>query len=288
MRIFAGSVRFSKHRAKNERILDDHFCNLNGYQGSNPPVLANAMFNPLCRVCAALLPFWFNAVLANDLPADPERIYQESCSVCHGDDGRGAVWGHASLSTPPRDFSTAASRRELSRARMIASVTYGRPGTPMPGFGTQLSVDEITDVVDFIRRSFMRFEAQAAEKAERLAAMPHEQAGRSEIVPAIHDTGDVEHGRALYTKNCVDCHGIDGDGNGPRAHFIFPKPRNFLDDEVRRTLSRHRLFSGIKFGITGREMPAWGKVLSDEEIADVTAFVYQRFILTDASTEPNY
>jgi cytochrome c5 len=59
---------------------------------------------------------------------DAERLYQESCSVCHGDDGRGAVWGQASLSVPPRNFRTAESREELTRERMIASVTAGRPG----------------------------------------------------------------------------------------------------------------------------------------------------------------
>ena len=86
---------------------------------------------------------------------DAPTIYAESCSVCHGDDGRGAVWGQASLATPPRNFRTAESKRELTRERMIASATYGRPGTPMPGFGTQLSVPEITAVVDYIRDNFM-------------------------------------------------------------------------------------------------------------------------------------
>ena len=94
------------------------------------------------------------AVLADDT-IDVATIYTESCSVCHGDDGRGAVWGQASLATPPRNFRTEESRQELTRERMIASVTAGRPGTPMPVFVTQLSIEEIMAVVDYVRSEFM-------------------------------------------------------------------------------------------------------------------------------------
>jgi hypothetical protein len=77
---------------------------------------------------ALVLPAAPFGVADADAAIDAERIYQESCSVCHGDDGRGAVWGQASLSVPPRNFRTAESREELTRERMIASVTAGRPG----------------------------------------------------------------------------------------------------------------------------------------------------------------
>ena len=91
------------------------------------------MLNPVLLVSTLLLTISFNVIANADEKIDAARIYAESCSVCHGDDGRGAVWGQASLATPPRDFRTAESRRELTRERMIASATYGRPNTPMPG-----------------------------------------------------------------------------------------------------------------------------------------------------------
>jgi len=31
--------------------------------------------------------------------------------------------------------------------------------------------------------------------------------------------------------------------------------------------------------VIGREMPAWEKVMSDQQIADITEYVYQRFII---------
>jgi mono/diheme cytochrome c family protein len=219
---------------------------------------------------------------------DAERIYQESCSVCHGDDGRGAVWGQASLSVPPRNFRTAESREELTRERMIASVTAGRPGTPMPGFGTQLSIPEITAVVDWVRTAFMTPEEPqpASPHGSRLPGNteygPIGQPQPRQALPGDY-AGNPGQGALLYAQNCVACHGANGGGDGPRAYFIFPKPRNFNDEATREYLSRQNLYNGIKFGVVGKEMPAWGKVLSDSQVADLTEYVYRQFIAPESA-----
>jgi len=220
--------------------------------------------------------------------ADAARIYAESCSVCHGDDGSGAIWGQASLATPPRNFRSEASRKELDRNRMIASVTYGRPGTPMPGFGTQLMPAEVTAVVDYIRANFMQANAgEPAAPISNVRDIPYSHTPP----PAPHDRplpdgleGGVDRGRAYYMENCVPCHGASGAGDGPRAYFIFPKPRNFLDPTTRSYLNRPNVYKGIKFGVVGKEMPAWGKVMDDQQIADIAEYVYTSFIEADDST----
>ena len=236
-----------------------------------------------CLFVAAPLIFnvFAGSLLAEDR-IDAATIYAESCSVCHGDDGRGAVWGQASLAVPPRNFRTEASRLELSRERMIASVAAGRPGTPMPGFSTQLNIEEISAVVDYIRGNFMFPEQQNPPKQ---ALLP----GNTEYGPIGPGTtqepqpesysGDVGNGALLYAENCVACHGANGQGDGPRAYFIFPKPRNFHDPSTRQYLTRRNLYNGIKFGVVGKEMPAWGKVWSDEQIADVAEYVHRQFIV---------
>ena len=197
------------------------------------------------------------------------RIYQESCSVCHGDDGKGAQWGQDSLSAKPRDFTTAASQAELTRNRMIVSVTNGRPGTPMPGFASQLTPRQIEGIVDYVRARFMR---DAGATQANTSGSYHDE-------PLPNDLrGRPERGGALYYANCAECHGAAGDGNGPRAYFIFPKPRNFLDPATQQILNRPRLYNGIADGVIGKEMPAWSKVFSDQDIADVAEFVYREFI----------
>ena len=34
-------------------------------------------------------------------------------------------------------------------------------------------------------------------------------------------------GREVYDRWCAACHGVDGDGNGPGAGYMLPRPRDF-------------------------------------------------------------
>jgi mono/diheme cytochrome c family protein len=90
--------------------------------------------------------------------------------------------------------------------------------------------------------------------------------------------GDPDKGRAFFMGNCFTCHGVKGDGNGPRAYFITPPPRDFLLETSRQRLNRPVLFEAITNGRLGTNMPAWGKVLNNQEIADVAEFVFENFI----------
>jgi mono/diheme cytochrome c family protein len=207
------------------------------------------------------------STVAPPVSEESAQIYRESCSVCHGDDGKGARWGQESLSVKPRDFTSAASQAELTRDRMIVAVSNGRPGTPMPGFASQLSPRQIEGIVDYVRARFMS-DATTADAG-----------GSYHDRPFPNDlSGRFERGGALYYANCAECHGAAGDGNGRRAYFIYPKPRNFLDPATQQIFNRPRLYSGIADGVIGREMPAWSKVFSDQDIADVAEFVYREFI----------
>jgi mono/diheme cytochrome c family protein len=90
--------------------------------------------------------------------------------------------------------------------------------------------------------------------------------------------GDFARGATFFVRNCAPCHGASGNGDGPRAYFITPPPRNFLLDASRKRLNRPVIFEAVTNGRLGTNMPAWGKVLNNQEIADVTEFVFQNFI----------
>jgi len=98
--------------------------------------------------------------------------------------------------------------------------------------------------------------------------------------------GDVAAGRTFYMANCFTCHGVRGDGHGPRSSFITPRPRNFLGERARNTLNRPALFRAISLGLPGTVMPAWSKVLDNQQIADVTEFVFQTFIQREKAASP--
>lgn len=214
-------------------------------------------------------------------------LYAQNCSVCHGDRGQGSTLPVGGP-VPPRDLASPQSRVELSRERMISSVTNGRPGTAMAAFSNRLSGQDIEAVVDYVRTALMipasesisgtrahgGRQADATPKA-KLAAGP--TADMNLVMPEGL-TGDPAKGRKMYITTCITCHGAKGDGKGPRAYFINPKPRNFVDPASRSSLNRPLIYAATSMGKLGTEMPAWSKVLNKQEIADVSEYVFRTFI----------
>jgi cytochrome c oxidase cbb3-type subunit 2 len=85
------------------------------------------------------------------------------------------------------------------------------------------------------------------------------------------------HGRSVYERRCIGCHGAQGDGNGPMATFLDPRPRDFrlgafkfrttpsgslpTDGDLYRTLTR-----GVRF----TAMPTWHELPEKDRIAVVS------------------
>lgn len=227
---------------------------------------------------------------------DARQLYQKLCSVCHGDKGDGDSRAAGSFNPRPRNFTLAESAKELSRERMIQSVTKGRPGTAMVGHAKKLSAQQIESIVDYIRVTFMGLPLDASSQtlpnnmpmlAPNTPLIPSKLNGavNSSVIAVNMDLplpqklkGNIESGRTFFMKNCFTCHGIKGDGNGPRAYFIAPRPRNFTSVESRQAYNRPRLFEAISNGKRGTVMPAWSRVLDEQQIANVAEFVFQAYI----------
>ncbi len=101
---------------------------------------------------------------------------------------------------------------------------------------------------------------------------------------------DVLRGENMYQRNCIGCHGPVGDGNGPSAVFMNPKPLNFTI--LRRHLQQEKFIGGILYyqimnGITGTSMPYFKKELESEKIWDLSNYIAQQFIgYVDSDIEP--
>jgi mono/diheme cytochrome c family protein len=244
-------------------------------------------------LAAGLLVAWTCLVqAARPVPADAPRgavLYHNYCSVCHGDAGDGRSRAAGALSTVPRDFTTEVSKRELTRERIVLAVTHGRPGTAMTGWKTQLSAGDIDTVSDYVLARFVRGEAGPAAGTGISGTRAH--GGReadAASAPATVDRtaglpnglkGDTKRGGAFYLANCAVCHGARGDGAGPRAYFINPKPRNFIEAASRARFNRPALYAAVSEGRLGSEMPAWSKVATPQQIADVSEYVFQAFVV---------
>ncbi|MBI2313860.1 MAG: c-type cytochrome [Betaproteobacteria bacterium] len=220
--------------------------------------------------------------------SSPQAIYHDFCSVCHGDKGDGKSRAQGSFVRPPRDF-TAPESKNLPRDFMVAIVRDGKPGTAMVGWKTQLNDQQIGLVVDYIRTAFMGLPAATpgASAPKPASAAPVAVGAGADMGAPFPKAlkGDATKGRDFYMKNCATCHGTLGDGKGPRAYFINPKPRNFLEPGPRAGFNRPFLFEATARGRLGTEMPAWNKVLSNQEIANVAEFVFQAFIAPEGGKQ---
>ena len=88
-----------------------------------------------------------------------------------------------------------------------------------------------------------------------------------------------ESGRALYLRNCAQCHGEDGDGAGYATPHLSPRPREFTmgNFKIRSTpngqLPTHQdLVNIIRRGMPYTSMPAWPD-LSDQEVSDLAYYL---------------
>lgn len=219
-------------------------------------------------------------------------IYDKNCAVCHGDKGAGSVWANANMSRQPRNF-TAPESQTLTREAMLAAVTHGKPGTPMAGFAGRLPPEDIGLVVDYVRSAFMAGAAISGTRAHggREADTTASTAPRADMTAGLPNglKGDPKRGGAFYLANCATCHGARGDGQGPRAYFINPKPRNFIEAASRARFNRPSIYDAVVEGRLGAEMPAWKHVATPQQMADVSEYVFQTFILgkdTVAGTKP--
>lgn len=86
-------------------------------------------------------------------------------------------------------------------------------------------------------------------------------------------------GQAVYQLRCVQCHGVSGDGNGPTAHAMYPRPRDYRKGIFKFTSTpygskpaRSDLVRTIQYGVRGTSMPDF-KLLPDDEIEAVVDYV---------------
>jgi mono/diheme cytochrome c family protein len=108
------------------------------------------------RGCAAL-ELWVVAticlVLGACAPRDQSpvgrggRVFQRTCSGCHGADGRGVM--RLGLSKPPRDLTNAEFHAQVTDEQLRSVIRTGKG--QMPAFGGLMGEDDLNDVIAFIR-----------------------------------------------------------------------------------------------------------------------------------------
>jgi mono/diheme cytochrome c family protein len=134
------------------------------------------------------------------------------------------------------------------------------------------------------------------------------EAALSGTLPATPATGDLcaldggsvlQAGRGLYMRHCSHCHGTSGDGNGPTAQYLNPRPRDYRHGVFKFTstndmsrASRKDLERILKYGIPGTYMPSF-LLMEDSELHALVEYVrflalrgeYERKVATELSVD---
>ncbi len=87
----------------------------------------------------------------------------------------------------------------------------------------------------------------------------------STSLPAFAADGDVDQGRDTYQELCATCHGRDMVSSGTLSFDLRKFPKDDFD----------RFRSSVLDG-KGRAMPGWTGKLSDEDVANLWAYVRRR------------
>ncbi len=189
-----------------------------------------------------------------------KAIYQGLCISCHGEDGSGKGPGRLIRGAPPTDLSDKAYMSLLTDEELFDRIAYGEDRFPflmMPGWISQLSPEDIRDVIAYIR-------TLEKDKGPLRGPTPQEKERRFRTDP-------LERGRIYYTKFCSSCHGEEGKGNGWASKNLPARPA----DLTSLKLTRKRLVDYVRGNAGGkdRRMLIFSKKLSDRVIDEILLYI---------------
>lgn len=123
------------------------------------------------------------------------------------------------------------------------------------------------------------------EFQKQIAKILGERCGRPLAPKLVGGTGPsasqshLKRGAEVYSRYCVQCHGVNGAGNGEAASYLIPKPRNYLLGIFKFTSTtygskplREDLIRTVRRGIRGTSMPAF-PLLPPKDLEAVVDYV---------------
>jgi len=178
---------------------------------------------------------------------DFRTLYNENCQGCHGIDGKNG---------PGRPLNDPLYLAIVPKQELLKTIANGRQGTGMPAWalsqGGPLTDKQVSALVDGMESNW------AKPFNFGTAAAPSYSVGSG--------TGDADHGRKLFLKDCFACHG-QGAPIGPVTDGAY---LSLVSDQLLRTA----IIQGRPdFGMPDYRFINLGHALADQDITDLVTFL---------------
>ena len=171
-----------------------------------------------------------------------QQLWLDNCATCHGETGQGDGLAAAWLEPRPGDFT----QYEYTDNNIADALWNGIDGTAMPAWRDQ-SPENLAALVTFVQGLSLSGTGSETEV----------------------DSNELILGQQVYVANCIQCHGIAGDGNGFAASELDVAPTDFRNK--RPSISES--IRVLQNGIDGLSMAPWNDRLSANEMLAVTHYL---------------
>jgi DMSO reductase family type II enzyme heme b subunit len=224
-----------------------------------------------------------------------KRVYFTKCVWCHGVDGAGDGPGADRLWPRPRNFNqgtfkirhTASGELPLFDAKkpvagqndLFETVTHGLPGSAMPPWEGILSEEQRLQVLSFVTTELVKDRKFTDKQSETQTIL-----NLAELKPKPATDESKKRGSELIVeKKCVECHGIEGRGDGNAFNLkddwgfsIQPadwhKCWNFRGSR-QDPYNVANIFRTFSTGVNGTPMPSFADNTTVDERWDIANFV---------------
>jgi cytochrome c oxidase cbb3-type subunit III len=209
-------------------------------------------------------------------PADiaaGEELFAANCASCHGAALEGGIGPNLADKVWIHDGTPEG---------IIHTITEGVGAKGMPAWGPILGPDKISKVAAFVvshggALAPGEASAEAPEVADEgtaddgdttmASADPATDGAAPTLAPDQVTDDMIAQGEQVFQTNCAACHKPDLTGEvGP----------NLIDDEWIHGGQLEDILEVVNNGVPGKAMIAWGPVLGDEGVQQVSAFVYSK------------
>lgn len=234
------------------------------------------------------------------------------CSQCHGEfllgNGPVAEW----IYPIPKNLRNPDFLRNMTKERIIQSITHGVKGTPMPPWGEVgtdkpsadgmpvLNKQEIAELTNWLFSSLpggevikeskdvpkweyspkdvlleLRNKATLEDVFEiNPPPVPGPDSHGYYISRKFYTPENIAAGREFFIINCAVCHGQEADGTGIRAEIMQEaKPRMLTNLDWQNTHDDLYMLRSIKYGVPGTSMTPWGDFTSALQRLQLVAFI---------------